>query len=96
MKFEAVTKYAKRKRCFWATPHTKQGLCYCVYECNILLTHMLGLLWAASSFSTNSSTASIGDEARSRPYNNDMVQITLLHDWGHKSEIKCSNMIYMI
>ena len=56
---------------------------------------MLGLLWAASSFSTNSSTASIEDEARSRPYNEDMVQITLLHG-GHKSEIECSNMIYMI
>ena len=58
---------------------------------------MLGLLWAASSFSTNSSTASIEDEARSRPYNKDVVQITLLHDGGgHKYEITCSNMIYMI
>ena len=57
---------------------------------------MLGLLWAASSFSTNSSTASIEDEARSRPYNEDMVQITLLHDGGHKYEIECSNIIYMI
>ena len=57
---------------------------------------MLGLLWAASSFSTNSSTASIEDEARSRPYNKDVVQITLLHDGGHKYEIECSNMIYMI
>ena len=56
---------------------------------------MLGLLWAAIS-STNSSTASIEDEARSRPYNEDMVQITLLHDGGHKYKIECSNMIYMI
>ena len=38
---------------------------------------MLGLLLAASSFSTNSSTASMEDEAGSRPYNKDMVQITL-------------------
>ena len=57
---------------------------------------MLGLLWAAISFSTNLSTASIEDEVGSRPYNKDMVQITLLHDGGHKSEIECSNMIYMI
>ena len=34
---------------------------------------MLALLWAASSFSTNSSTASSEEEARSRPYNEDMV-----------------------
>ena len=32
---------------------------------------MLGLLWAASSFSINSSTASAEDEAGSRPYNKD-------------------------
>ena len=57
---------------------------------------MLGLLWAATSFSTNSSTAFIEDEARSRPYNKDMVQIILLHNGGgHKYEIKCSNVIYM-
>ena len=43
---------------------------------------MLGLLWAASSFSTNSSTASIEDKAGSRPYNEDVVQITLLHNGG--------------
>ena len=36
---------------------------------------MLGLLWAVSSFSTNFSTASIEDEARSRPYNEDTIQI---------------------
>ena len=60
------------------------------------MTHMLGLSWAASSFSTNSLTASVEDEAGSRPYNEDMVQITLLHDGGHKYEIKCSNMIYMV
>ena len=40
--------------------------------------------------------ASIEDEAGSRPYNEDVVQITLLHDGGHKYEIKCSNMIHMI
>ena len=57
---------------------------------------MLCSLWAASSFSTNSSTASIEDEARTRPYNEDIVQITLLHEGGHKSEIEFSNMIYMI
>ena len=57
---------------------------------------MLGLLWAASSFSANSLTASAEDEAGSRPYHEDMVQITLLHDGGHKHEIECSNMIYMI
>ena len=57
---------------------------------------MLGLLWGASSFSTNSSTASIGDEAGSRSYNEDVIQITLLHNGGHKSETECSNMIYMI
>ena len=57
---------------------------------------MLGLLWAASSFSTNSSTASIEDKTRSRPYIKDMVKITLLYDGGHKSKIKCFNMIYMI
>ena len=45
---------------------------------------MLGLLWAASSFSSNSLTASIEDEAGSRPYNEDVVHITLLHDGGHK------------
>ena len=56
---------------------------------------MLGLLWAASSFSTNSSTASIEEEVGSRPYNEDVVQITLLHDGGHEYKIKCSNMIYM-
>ena len=57
---------------------------------------MLGLLWAASSFSTNSSTASMEDEAASRPYNKDVVQITLLHDWvGHKYKIECAIMIYM-
>ena len=57
---------------------------------------MLGLLWAASSFSTNSSTASIEDEAGSGPHNKDFVQITLLHNGGgHKYEIKYSNMIYM-
>ena len=43
---------------------------------------MLGLLWAVSSFSTNSSTASIEDEAGSRLYNEDVVQITLLHNGG--------------
>ena len=57
---------------------------------------MLGLLWAAISFSTNSFTASIEDEAGSRPYNEDVVQITLLHDGGHKYKIECSNRIYMI
>ena len=57
---------------------------------------MLGLLWAASSLSTNSTTASTEDEAGSRPYNEDMVQITLLHDGGYKYEIECPNMIYMI
>ena len=57
---------------------------------------MLGLLWAARSFSTNSSTASIEDEAGSRPYNEDIVQITLLHNGGHKYEIECSNMIHVI
>ena len=57
---------------------------------------MLGLLWAASSFSTNSSTASIKNEVGSRPYYEDVVQITLLHNGGHKYEIDCSNMIYMI
>ena len=49
---------------------------------------MLGLLWAASSFSINS-TASAKDEAGSRLYNEDMVQITLLHDGRHKYEIEC-------
>ena len=43
---------------------------------------MLGLLWAASSFSTNSSTASIEDEVGSRPYKENLVQITLLHVGG--------------
>ena len=58
---------------------------------------MLGLLWPASSFSTKSSTASIEDEARSRLYNEDVVQITLLHEReGHKYEIDCSKMIYML
>ena len=58
---------------------------------------MLGLLWAASSFSTNSSTASMEDEGGSRPYNTDVAQITLLHyGGGHKYAIKCSSMIYMI
>ena len=56
---------------------------------------MLGLLWIASSFSTNSSTASIEDEAGSRPYNEDVVQITLLHKGVHKYKTECSNMIYM-
>ena len=57
---------------------------------------MLGLLWAASSFSTNSSTASMEDEAGSRPYNKDVVQITLLHDGGgHEYEIEGFNMIYI-
>ena len=57
---------------------------------------MLGLLWAASSFSTNSLTASVEDEAGSRPYNEDVVQITIIHDGGHKYETECSNMICMI
>ena len=57
---------------------------------------MLDLLWIASSFSTKSSTASTEVEAGSRPYGKDVVQITLLHDGGHKYEIECSNMIYMI
>ena len=43
---------------------------------------MLGLLWAASSFSTNSFTASIEDGVGSSPYNEDVVQITVLHDGG--------------
>ena len=57
---------------------------------------MLDLLWAASSLSTHSLTASTEDEAGSRSYNVDMVQITLLNDWGYKYEIECPNMIYMI
>ena len=36
---------------------------------------MLGLLWAASSLFTSSSTASIDDEAGFKPYKEDMVQI---------------------
>ena len=43
---------------------------------------MLGLLWAASSFFTNSLTSSVEDGAGSRPYNEDVVQINLLHNGG--------------
>ena len=58
---------------------------------------MLGLLWAANSLSTRSSTASTVVEARSRPYRKDIVQITLLHGkGGQKCEIEWSNMFYMI
>ena len=49
-------------------------MCYCVYEHKVILTHMLGLLRAAISLSTNSSTASIEDEVGSKPYNEDVIQ----------------------
>ena len=40
---------------------------------------MFGLLWAASSLSTNSSMASIDDEAGAKPYMEDVTEINLLY-----------------
>ena len=57
---------------------------------------MLGLSWAASSLSTNSSTTSIEDEAGSRPYNGDMIQINLLCDRGYKCEIEWTYIFSMV
>ena len=57
---------------------------------------MLGLLWAASSLSINSSTASIEDEVGSKPYNEDVIQNNLLHPGGYKYEIECLYMFSMV
>ena len=56
---------------------------------------MLGLLWAASSLSTRSSTAPIEDEVGSKPYNEDVIQNGLLHPGGSKYKIKYLHVFSM-
>ena len=57
---------------------------------------MLGLLRAAGSLSTSSSTASIEDEAGFKPYNENVIQNNLLHPGRYKYEIECLHVFSMI
>ena len=57
---------------------------------------MLGLLWAASSLSTSFSTASMEDEAGSKPYNENIIQNDLLHPRGSKYKMEYLQVYCMI
>ena len=57
---------------------------------------MIGLLWAVSSLSTSSSMASTDEEAGSKPYKEDVIEINLIYLGGSKWKIKCLHMFSMI
>ena len=57
---------------------------------------MFGLLWAASSLSTSLSMASTDEEAGSKPYKENVIEINLLYPGGYNCKIKCLHMFSMI
>ena len=64
--------------------------------CNIILTCIFGLLWAVSSLSPNSSTASIDEKLGFNPYKEDMTEINLLYPGGSAYRIKWLHVFSMI
>ena len=55
---------------------------------------MFGLLWAASSLSTNSSTASIDEEVGLKAYKEEVTEISLLYPGGSAYKIEWLRVLY--